>query len=243
MDWSISPLFRNTDLEQALSPRAKIKEQLLRRNLIRTGLSLVIWLLVGAIVLLIYSLTICYSEKQCENSGWNVFSTGLLLALASGSSGGLLGFLFGIPRTLAKETSNNKDKDQPSPNVQASGNKSEEQGGAGQAVNTNLEEISDWLTKILVGAGLVQLQGLPATLHKVGTQFQSSLGNSELAILGVVINFSVWGFFTGYLLTRLFLAGAFREADTGFRMVDSITQEVNTTVRIANSLLPKLDWN
>lgn len=48
---SISSLFGNTDLEQALSPRANIQEQLLKRNLIRTGLSLVSWLLVGAIAL------------------------------------------------------------------------------------------------------------------------------------------------------------------------------------------------
>lgn len=232
---SITFLFGNTDLDQSLSPRAKIQEQLLRRNLIRTGLSLVSWLLVGAIALLVYSLTVCYSEKQCESSGWNVFSTGLLLALASASSGGLLGFLFGIPRTLAKESSNNKDKHQPSPNAQSSGSTPEGHGGAGQAVNTNLEEISDWLTKILVGAGLVQLQNIPATLHKVGIEFQSSLGNSELAVLGVVINFSVWGFFAGYLLTRLFLAGAFKLADEGFG-ADRIAQEVNTLEKVGEAL-------
>lgn len=57
-----------------------------------------------------------------------------------------------------------------------------------------------------------------------------------MAVLGVVINFSVWGFFSGYLLTRLFLAGAFRAADAGFRVADSITQEVNTTVRVGEAL-------
>jgi len=232
---SLCGLFGSADLEQSLSPRAKIQEKLLRRNLLRTGLSLLTWLLVGTGALLIYSLTACYSNGQCATSGWNIFSIGLLLALASASSGGLLGFLFGIPRTLAKEPWNNKDKNQSAPDSQATGNKPEEKGTAGQAVNTNLEEISDWLTKILVGAGLVQLQNIPEMLHKVGTHFQTSLGNSELVILGVVINFSVWGFFSGYLLTRLFLAGAFKLADEGIG-ADRIIQEVKTSVQIGEAL-------
>jgi tetratricopeptide (TPR) repeat protein len=84
--------------------------------------------------------------------------------------------------------------------------------GVSHGVNTNLEEISDWLTKILVGAGLVQLASLGKALETVGAKFQGNLGNSELVVLAIVVNFSVWGFFSGYLLTRLFLAGAFQAA-------------------------------
>ena len=37
-------------------------------------------------------------------------------------------------------------------------------GMADLQANTNMERISDWLTKILVGAGLVELKGLPRAI-------------------------------------------------------------------------------
>ncbi|MDF0645971.1 MAG: hypothetical protein P0111_18235 [Nitrospira sp.] len=231
---SLLTLLGNTALEESLPPQVRIQEQLLTRNLIRTGVSLLTWLLVGVSALLIFSLSSCYSADQCTSSGWNVFSHSLLLAIASASSGGLLGFLFGIPRTLARATSNNKDKGQP-PTIDTAAGKAAITDVRRQTVNTNLEEISDWLTKILVGAGLVQLQNIPTILHKGGIQFQKSLGNSELAVLGAIINFSVWGFFAGYLLTRLFLAGAFKLADEGY-LADLNTQDVKTAVKVGEVL-------
>jgi len=61
--------------------------------------------------------------------------------------GGLLGFLFGIPRVLASQA--------------------EQSAGAASGdapfrylPNSNLEQVSDWLTKILIGVGLVELTSL-----------------------------------------------------------------------------------
>jgi len=74
--------------------------------------------------------------------GWDDWDVVALAALVAGGAfgvGGLVGFLFGIPRSLA--------------GIKTEDDKS--QSGAYRA-NTNLEEISDWLTKILVGVGLVQ---------------------------------------------------------------------------------------
>jgi tetratricopeptide (TPR) repeat protein len=232
---SLSTWFGSAELEQLLSPQAKVQEIFLKRNLFGIALALIIWLAFGVCALLIYSFTICYTADQCASTGWNVFSIGSFLALASASAGGLLGFLFGIPRTLAKEPLPNKDKGQTTQNSVAEGTQTGSKDARRLSVNTNLEEISDWLTKILVGAGLVQLQNIPSLLHKAGLQFQSSLGNSELAVLGIVINFSVWGFFSGYLLTRLFLAGAFRLADEG-NLADLNTQEVRTALKVGDAL-------
>lgn len=73
--------------------------------------------------------------------GWvQVAAFGLLLALASVMVGVLVGFLFGIPRAL-----------------QNAGTGGAEAGWGRYSTNTNLEQISDWLTKILVGVGLVEL--------------------------------------------------------------------------------------
>jgi len=113
-----------------------------------------------------------------------------------------MGFLFGIPRSLQQD-----------------GNGSAA-GGTGTAptesrlrVNTNLEQISDWLTKILVGVGLTQIKDLRPRLWSVAGEVAPGLGNSKVVAAAVMINFSIWGFFVGYLLTRLFLARAFANAE------------------------------
>jgi tetratricopeptide (TPR) repeat protein len=78
-------------------------------------------------------------------------------------------------------------------------------------VNTNLEQISDWLTKILVGVGLTQLTELPTLLRVLGESV--TVANSVAVTIGLIVTFLICGFFAGYLLTRLFLAGAFQEAE------------------------------
>lgn len=81
-----------------------------------------------------------------------IVSVGVLLAGASTFVGGALGFLFGIPRTLQQEGGS------PSAEANPEGTKA---GGPTRRidyrVNTNLEQISDWLTKILVGVSLTQI--------------------------------------------------------------------------------------
>src|SRR5262245_38208292 len=82
-----------------------------------------------------------------------VASLGLLLAGGGLLIGGLFGFLFGIPRSLQR----------PSVKGDGSGGASDKPEGPQSPAyrpNTNLEEISDWLTKILVGVGLTQISRL-----------------------------------------------------------------------------------
>ncbi|HEY6765415.1 MAG TPA: hypothetical protein VI386_11630 [Candidatus Sulfotelmatobacter sp.] len=86
--------------------------------------------------------------------------------------------------------------------------------GFGLGINTNLEEISDWLTKILVGVGLIQLRTLPDNIRRVGIYVGQGLGANEQTVAsGIVIYFLGLGFLGGYLLTRMFLGPAFRLAD------------------------------
>jgi hypothetical protein len=87
------------------------------------------------------------------------------MAAVATSVGVLLGFLFGIPRTLQQELPPSS-----SPPAPAASPQSPERVFTGanwsyqQTVNTNLEQISDWLTKILVGVGFTQLHQLPSQL-------------------------------------------------------------------------------
>lgn len=168
-----------------------------------------VWLAASLFIILGYALATC-EKDNCVTAGLHSMFSGWILAAAASSIGGLLGFLFGIPRTFAP-----RSKDERETAAIATGRSQTllQSADASQSVNTNLEDISDWLTKILVGAGLVGLHNLTTGLQTIANQYQSQVGG-ELAVLGIIINFAVWGFFSGYLLTRLFLTSAFSEVMT-----------------------------
>ncbi len=121
----------------------------------------------------------------------------VILGLSALACGGLLGFLFGVPKVEQGEKKNSSD-------ATASEYR--------QTVNTNLTEISNWLTKIIVGVSLVQMNQIPGAFQSL-VQYLATPGNKPGMIGGVLVFFGVTGFLSGYLLTRLFLAAAFSEAD------------------------------
>lgn len=162
-----------------------------------------------------------------ETLRWMVALTAMGWGLGYFGGGYLIGFLFGIPRVL-----------------QADANRNGQQTGAGyeQRVNTNLEQISDWLTKIIVGLGLVQLRSLPQHLYDAarwmalsfvpGAAAGAALSDAAVSFAGAfIVFFSVLGFLSGYLTTRLFLAGAFGRADRAQIIIEperSVADSVNT---------------
>jgi len=76
----------------------------------------------------------------------------MLTAVAAFLSGCLIGFLFGIPRVVSSGQLRHDKKPQ------------------AYVPSTNLAEVSDWLTKLLLGAGLVQLTHLGGPIaHLVDT--------------------------------------------------------------------------
>jgi hypothetical protein len=175
------------------------------KNLRDTGQGLVVWATCSIVLIIVYALA--FSSGGITNV-LSIISHGTMIAVAFGGVGSLVGFLFGIPRTLQSAA--------PSPASSADGKdqtKSGDASGYHQSVNTNLEQISDWLTKILVGVGLTQLEQIPQKLKNMAAYFQSGLEGNASITLVIILNAMVFGFFAGYLLTRLFLAGAFGKAD------------------------------
>jgi hypothetical protein len=137
------------------------------------------------------------SQARFELQFWAILGTSLLMAGAFLLAGALLGFLFGIPRTL---------QDQQQIEMQ----------GTRFSQNTNLEQISDWLTKILVGVGLTQLNQVPEALRTYSSEAAIYLGDyptSPAFALFVLIFYVICGFFIGYLWTRIYLPKAFRLAE------------------------------
>lgn len=142
-----------------------------------------------------------YLEPSTRTSGILAL---ILWGLAAFAIAFLLGFLFGIPKVIQTG------------DEQGSGRRPDYR----QTVNTNLEQISDWLTKIIVGLGLVQLYETPKLLERAAKWVAACLPTkagfelkAESLASSLIIVFGVLGFLAGYLLTRLYLAGAFRRAD------------------------------
>jgi hypothetical protein len=81
--------------------------------------------------------------------------------------------------------------------------------------NTNLEDISDWLTKTFVGVGLTQLFAVPHYLWQVAGQFNSHgfgwENHGQLLALALLLYFGPGGFWLGYVGTRTILTALLDE--------------------------------
>lgn len=126
-----------------------------------------------------------------KNIGWNLMFLLLLLALASFISGFFLGFLFGIPKRTDEKDS-------------------------AYHLSNNLTDISDWLTKIIIGLGLVEIKAIPDALYSIGVFVQSSTqADNSVKVFSVccVLYFSIFGLYFGYNYMRLFLSFQYKIAD------------------------------
>jgi len=145
----------------------------------------------GAIVMLLYT-----SQVPSEVR-WSTFGTAVVIAASAYFTGGIVGFLFGIPRTVQGSARSERV--------------TQYQG------NTNLEQVSDWLTKIIVGVGLVQIGHIVPALSKLAESMKAPLGglpSSGAFGLGLVINYAAIGFLFFYLWSRSLFARELEEYNT-----------------------------
>ncbi len=165
-------------------------------------LALIFRLLLGTIAARLGDIT--YRYTSYASIGYEA-GVAFIWALAWVAGGFLFGFLFGIPKVVAATTSAtnpalNDPSQNPSPKLK---------------VNTNLEDISDWLTKVLVGATLTQLLRIPHAIERAANFMEGSVGPGVSFNAALLIYYSALGFLSGYILTRMFFARAFALADGG----------------------------
>jgi hypothetical protein len=130
--------------------------------------------------------TLIYTVQVPSGVRWSVFGTALALSAAAFLAGALPGFLFGIPHMVQGAASSTSD--------------AQYQG------NTNLEQVSDWLTKIIVGVGLVQIGRVLPALGRLGSSLRAPLGGQASSAafgLGTAISYALLGFFFVYLWSRV----------------------------------------
>jgi hypothetical protein len=188
-------------------------------DLYRVARFFIFWISLAVLAVLVYSI---------PGYGFTIFRP-LPWAFASLVGGAGLGFLFGVPKVLQAPASAGS---------QAAGNNAASTIRATYAlrVNTNLEEISDWLTKIIVGLGLVQLKEIPPRFWQLAERASQSFGVDSVqyvsAAAAIIVMFSVGGFLGGYLMTRLYLQGAIGRADSEMNVIH---REVEEARRIAKA--------
>jgi hypothetical protein len=146
---------------------------------------------------------------------FDIFVVALAVSAAAYAVGGFVGFLFGIPRALTTAG----EGAQPKIDATVSGTGTEPTipiPVIRYGPNTNLEQISDWLTKLLIGAGLVQLGQLRGSLADLVEFLKPALGNDDMAsvyALSEVLYFLIAGFVCGWTGTRLWLQDELEKRD------------------------------
>jgi hypothetical protein len=150
-------------------------------------------------------------------SGWITFSVAMIVACAAGVSGVLLGFIFGIPRYVASAKSRKYD------------------------VNTNLEQISDWLTKILVGLTLVEIGSWGPALGRLGSKVGSAMMNgqpaqtsgADVVALAIIVFYAIGGFLFMYLATRTRVLDTFiQEEQKLSKVLEPTVEEQKDAIRV-----------
>lgn len=129
----------------------------------------------------------------------------LLMGCASFISGFFVGILFGIPKRSNNATDDN-------------------------ALNNGLVEIADWLTKIIVGLGLINLKQIPGYLMSIAkyVQKEANAEGTALSVLTVclIIYFSITGLYIGYNYMRLGLPGRYKRPDNMVEKLQRAQEEL-----------------
>ena len=169
----------------------------LNADLQNTGLFFAIFVALGIAFVLMHGI-------HDRPSGTLHTTTAGLWALACLACGATGGFLFGIPKVRYRD-----GLAMPNGSTTAAVGASYH-----QQVNTNLEDISDWITKIIVGLGLINLGRIPGFFDQLAQRLTTDPSTDQRAFaLSLIVYFLVIGFLFGYLITRMFLQRAFGVAD------------------------------
>ena len=153
----------------------------------------------------VIGVVVIYVWHSQEHQSMHVF---IFWALACYALGSLTGFLFGIPRVLQKPARVGTSQSEPATSTSQTPPSYE------LIINTNLDDVSDWLTKIIVGVGLVEIRKIPDLIYRLSKFIAGNNPDAPVPfVIAIILYFSVLGFMSGYLTTRMFFERAFRIAD------------------------------
>jgi hypothetical protein len=163
----------------------------------------------GCVVTLLFGL----SQATTFATYAGLIGVAFMAAFGSAACGGLLGFIFGVPFT--------KDANTALTSVDQSGESTAVVSALQYRPNTSLEQISDWLAKMIVGIGLVEIKDLSKGIRRVAHFLASGMGPSptpaaEAYAYAALLFFAICGFLFGFLWARVNLRRLFSDADKDF---------------------------
>ena len=148
----------------------------------------VVWVIFGLALGLFF--TTLYNRELLNTGAACIWSLAYFVA------GALIGMVFGVPNVppVKKDINDGTNKtvaDAP-------------------FVSTNLAQISDWLTKVVIGAGLVEITKIPSFIVKVSLKMAvgvavdlSKIPQVSMICVAILIYNTCFGFISGYLLMRI----------------------------------------
>lgn len=180
--------------------------------------------------------------------GWSVGSKPLLLieillGTAALTVGGFFGFLFGMPRAVAEVVNGTGGAPVKGDTTSDTINSSSPAREIRYQPSTNLEQVSDWLTKILIGVGLVQLGSIGKGLAELGELVANSqkppIVGASIVSQVVAIVFLVLGFLASFLWTRIYYGAIQSLADRDLlrrlRRVEETAKGAKTVAKLLAS--------
>lgn len=151
------------------------------------------------LLMILPGLIACFACAGVSQNYWGFFGLLIIIAFSSMLPGGLMGFLFGIPKLNRKY------------------NPREDYGTSTKYMpNTNLEDVSDWLTKIIIGVTLTQLGKIPGYLQNMADSVIENSSSLMLQVdfakpllIALIIYSFIAGFIISYFYTRIYLPNLF----------------------------------
>lgn len=174
-----------------------------------------------------------------------VFSIALTLI------GFIVGLLFSMPRAIAAAN----DSDKKTQSVPSSDPAQRE--APLYSPNVNLEQVADWLTKIIVGVGLVEAQHISEFVWKGAVTLGGQLNETNPSIdadgaaalsLGMIVGFPLVGFIGGFFAMKLYISRAMYASEKDiFRPVsytpvakEAVEDELRRTTAVPSDAPPEL---
>lgn len=175
------------------------------------------------------------------NRSFVIFTVAIIMG-AYYISGCVLGFIFAIPKSFQNNqqqviTPVDKDGKPVASNPRAPN-------GIRYKDNTSLEEISDWLTKIIIGLSLTQFTHLQDMVHtaavSINVSLSSALGTGKTGIqlysfsYALIILYFLAGACSGYLWTRIEFPKILKQKDDDLDLM-KITAQRDELIKSLNN--------
>jgi uncharacterized integral membrane protein len=184
--------------------------------------------LLQVFVISLFLIPLFLTVNYYDSSPLFVFTNTAVIILATSISGFLIGFIFGIPRSVRFRFDKTKDK---FANLEGSDNV--------LADNTNLEEISDWITKIIIGLTLIEGRKIIRMIENGANSIAKSYPECGTIICDLnlfVFAYCLMVFFAGY--GNLSNADEITEAGVGILGTDdTLTSLKEKVVNLLNATL------